>query len=328
MKDERVALSPRAAGGGLRARRRRRVLAVALALLLALTGLALTGIVLGVTRTTPGSRAGSTPGSRAGWIRVWSDSFTGPAGAGISERIWAYQTGHGIFGNGEIETMTRSRVNVHLDGRGDLDITAAGHGPSWTSGRIRTRRTFGAPAGGEMMVVASIRQPGPAGGTGYWPAFWLLGRGSWPAHGEIDILEDVNGLDEHSGAVHCGNLTQRNRDGTFGPCHEHHGLGSGLRPCPGCQQGYHTYAVVVDRRDAAHQQIRWYLDGHQFFSVGESRVGAPAWRTAFDHGLAIILDLALGGAYPDAVCGCRAPVSSTTPGGTMSVRYVAVYRLG
>lgn len=291
----------------------RRLLAVAFAVVIALTG-----IVLGVTRATSGG------GVR--WVRVWSDSFTGPARSGISQRSWAYQTGQGVFGNGEIETMTSSPGNVRLDGHGDLDITAVGRGTSWTSGRIRTRRTFGAPAGGELMVTASIRQPGPADGIGYWPAFWMLGPGTWPAHGEIDILEDVNGLDEHSGGVHCGNLTQGNPDGTFGPCHEQNGLGSGLRPCPGCQRGYHTYAVVIDRRDAARQQIRWYLDGHQFFSLSESRVGAAAWRPAFDHGLAIILDLAMGGAYPDMVCGCRAPGNSTTSGGTMSVRYVAVYR--
>jgi beta-glucanase (GH16 family) len=260
------------------------------------------------------------------WVRVWSDSFTGPAGSGISQRSWAYQTGDSGFGNGEVETMTSSPGNVHLDGHGDLDITAARQGTSWTSGRITTRRTFAAPAGGEMMVTASIRLPGPADGTGYWPAFWLLGRGTWPEHGEIDILEDVNGLATHTGAVHCGNLTQRNPDGSTGPCHEQNGLGSGPRPCPGCQQRYQTYTVIVDRRTAAHQQIRWYLDGHQFFSVRESRVGAAAWRTAFDHGLAIILDLAMGGSYPDAVCGCTGPTSSTTSGGTMSVRYVTVYR--
>jgi beta-glucanase (GH16 family) len=293
----------------------RRVLAVAFALVIALAG-----IVLGVTL--------ATPGNGVHWVRVWSDSFTGPAGSGVDQRSWAHQTGHSIFGNGEVETMTSSPRNVHLDGRGDLDITAIGRGSSWTSGRIRTRRTFGPAAGGELMVTASIRQPGPAGGIGYWPAFWMLGQGSWPEHGEIDILEDVNGLDKHSGAAHCGNLTQRNPDGTLGPCHEQNGLGSGLRPCPACQQSYHTYTVVVDRRDAADQQIRWYFDGHQFFSVSESRVGAAAWHTAFDHGLAIILDLAMGGSYPDTVCGCSAPASSTSSGGTMSVRYVAVYRAG
>jgi beta-glucanase (GH16 family) len=291
----------------------RRVLVVAL-----VVATALAGIVLRVTL------ARSASGVR--WVPVWSDSFTGPAGSGINQQSWAYQTGYGISGSGEIETMTSSPVNVHLDGHGDLDITAVGQGTSWTSGRIRTRSTFRVPAGGEMMVTASIRQPGPPGSIGYWPAFWLLGSGTWPAHGEIDILEDVNGLDEHSGTLHCGNLTGHNPDGTFGPCHEQEGLGSGLQPCPGCQQGYHTYTVVINRRDAARQQVCWYLDGREFFSVSESHVGAAAWQTAFSARFAIILDLAIGGHYPDMACRCSAPTTSTTSGGTMSVQYVTVYR--
>jgi len=280
--------------------------------------IALAGILVGVTV--------ATSASGVHWVQLWSDSFTGPAGSGISQQSWAYQTGHGIFGSGEIETMTGSPGNVHLDGRGDLDITAISQGATWTSGRIRTRSVFRAPAGGELMVTASIRQPDPVGGVGYWPAFWLLGPGAWPEHGEIDILEDVNGLSEHSGALHCGNLTEPNPDGTFGPCHEQYGLGSGLRPCPGCQQGYHTYTVIIDRRDATDQQVRWYLDGRQFFSVSESRVGTAAWQSAFSQGFAIILDLAVGGSYPDTVCRCGAPTNSTTSGGTMSVQYVTVYR--
>ena len=36
------------------------------------------------------------------------------------------------------------------------------------------------------------------------------------------------------------------------------------------QRGYHTYTVIIDRRDAADQQIRWYLDGTLFFTVAES----------------------------------------------------------
>ncbi|MGH3168440.1 MAG: carbohydrate-binding protein, partial [Trebonia sp.] len=38
-----------------------------------------------------------------------------------------------------------------------------------------------------------------------------------------------------------------------------------------------------------------------------------------------ILDLAMGGAYPDAICNCTAPSSSTSSGAPMSVGYVAVY---
>ena len=105
-----------------------------------------------------------------------------------------------------------------------------------------------------------------------WPGFWMLPPTGWPTTGEIDIMEDVNGLSKTSGALHCGNLTQRNPDGTTGPCHEKSGLGSGLKDCTGCLQTFHTYSVIIDRRDAGHEEIRWYLDGRQFYSVNESRI--------------------------------------------------------
>ena len=260
-----------------------------------------------------------------GWKRVWVDDFHGRAGTGVDRAVWKYDTGQGIFGTGEIETMTDSPANVHLDGRGNLDITALGHGQTWTSGRIQTLGLFGAPAGGEMAVTASIRQPDPASGLGYWPAFWMLGPGDWPQTGEIDMLEDVNALSEHSATLHCGNLDDANPDGTLGPCHEFTGLSSGLLPCPGCQRDFHTYTAVVDRRNAAAEQIRWYLDGRQFFQVGEAQVGQPAWSAAVDHGYSIIFDLAMGGGYPDGVCGCTTPTDQTSSGGTMTVRSVAVY---
>jgi beta-glucanase (GH16 family) len=273
-----------------------------------------------------GSAAGPAPLAGQGWQRIWVDNFNGPAGSGVNPSVWKYDTGTGIFGTGEIETMTSSTSNVHLDGHGGLDITALGHGQSWTSGRIQTISSgFGAPAGGEMAVTASIRQPDPSVGLGYWPAFWMLGPGNWPETGEIDILEDVNALSEHSGTFHCGNLTQLNPDGTYGPCHEYTGISSGLLQCPGCQTGFHTYTVVVDRRNPADEQIRWYLDGRQFFQVSESQVNEAAWTAAVDHGYSIIFDLAIGGSYPDAVCQCTAPSDQTTSGGTMTVRYVAVY---
>jgi hypothetical protein len=41
----------------------------------------------------------------------------------------------------------------------------------------------------------------------------------------------------------------------------------------------------------------------------------------------IILDLAMGGDYPDGECGCTTPTSSTASGGTMRVAYVAAYTL-
>jgi hypothetical protein len=83
---------------------------------------------------------------------------------------------------------------------------------------------------------------------------------------------------------------------------------------------------VVDRRNAADEQIRWYLDGRQFFQVDEDQVGEAAWSAAVDHGYSIIFDLAIGGGFPDGVCGCTTPTDQTTSGGTMTVRHVAVYQ--
>jgi beta-glucanase (GH16 family) len=264
------------------------------------------------------------------WRAEWIASFAGPPDGPVSTQVWRFDTGRSGFGTQEIETMTDSARNVHVDGHGTLDIVALGHGAAndggeWTSGRIQTRRLFAPPVGAEMLVTASIWQPGPANGIGYWPAFWMLGPKQWPEDGEIDILEDVNALSTHSGTLHCGNLTQRNPDGTFGPCHEGYGLGSGRRPCQGCQSGFHTYSVIIDRRDAADQQIRWYFDGRQFFSVSESRVGRAAWTAGVDHGFSIILNVAIGGSYPDIVCHCVSPVAQTSSGGTMAVRQLGVY---
>jgi hypothetical protein len=259
----------------------------------------------------------AVPGPPAGWSTVFSDDFSGSAGSGVDSQ-WMYDTGAGAsFGTGEIETMTNSTSNDHLDGNGNLDITALGSGSSWTSGRVQTTSAnVGAPAGGELEVTASIQQP--SGGLGYWPAFWMLGPGQWPENGEIDIMEDVNSLSELSGTVHCGT-------DPGGPCNEPNGIGSGLVSCGGCQSGYHTYTMILNRTNTANESVTFYLDGNQYFSVSESQVGTATWQAAFDHNLSIILDLAMGGAYPNGVCNCTTPTSSTASGGTMGVAYVAAY---
>jgi Ricin-type beta-trefoil lectin domain/Glycosyl hydrolases family 16 len=266
--------------------------------------------------------ADAVPGPPSGWSTVFSDDFNGAAGSGPSS-AWQYDTGPGSsFGTGEIETMTNSSSNVYLDGNGDLDITALNQGGSWTSGRIQTTSAnVGAPAGGELEVTASIQQPNPAGGLGYWPAFWMLGPGQWPENGEIDIMEDVNALSELSGTVHCGT-------DPGGPCNETNGIGSGLRSCSGCQTGYHTYSMILNRTNTSDESITFYLDGNQYFSVSESQIGTSTWQAAFDHNLSIIFDLAMGGGYPNGVCGCTTPASGTTSGATMSVAYVAAYETG
>jgi hypothetical protein len=135
---------------------------------LVLTVLSSTAMAVALLPATAAARAmpwGAIEAARSppvhgagGWSRVWLDDFNGPARTGVDPSVWKYNTGQGIFGTGEIETMTSSTSNVHLNGHGALDITALGHGQSWTSGRIQTISSdFGAPAGGEMAVTASIR---------------------------------------------------------------------------------------------------------------------------------------------------------------------------
>jgi hypothetical protein len=295
---------------------------------------------LAVSAATSAS-ATTVPGPPSGWTTTYSDSFSGAAGSGVDSG-WTYDVGTQYsgtgctanWGTGEVESETSSTANVSEDGNGHLNITPVDSGGSWTSGRIETvADNFEAPAGGEMEVSASIKQPDPSSGVGYWPAFWMLGAGfrssgagtsgtmdcsNWPSVGEIDIMEDVNALSEHSGTLHCG-------VDPGGPCDETTGLSSGLVSCSGCQTGYNTYSVIVNRTNTSDESITWYLNGNSYYSVSESQVGTSTWQAAVDHGFFLILDVAIGGAYPNAICDCTSPTSATSSGAAMSVGYVAVY---
>jgi hypothetical protein len=319
---------------------RRAAAAAAAVVLVPFATAATTAVVL-----VAGSQAASAttvPAPPSGWSTVYSDSFSGAAGSGVDSG-WTYDTGtqyNGTgcaanWGTGEVESNTSSTANVSEDGSGHLNITPVDSGGSWTSGRIETvADNFEAPAGGELEVSASIKQPDPSSGVGYWPAFWMLGAGfrasgagtsgtmdcsNWPSTGEIDVMEDVNGLSEHSGTLHCGT-------DPGGPCNETDGLGSGLQACSGCQTSYNTYSVIINRTNTSDESVTWYLNGTAYETVTESQVGASAWQAAVDHGFFLILDVAMGGGYPDGVCNCTAPTSSTSSGASMSVGYVAVYQ--
>jgi hypothetical protein len=270
--------------------------------------------------SAPAAHAGTVPPAPSGWTTVFSDDFAGPAGSPPSSQNWFYDIGTG-YGTGEIENTTNSTSNVYLDGNGDLDITATeSSSGTWTSGRIEsTRDDFEAPPGGEMEMTASIEQPNPADGLGYWPAFWALGSpmrtgGTWPTSGEIDMMEDVNGLNEASQTLHDSAGSS----------------GSPLTSCPtvGCQDGYNTYSVIINRVNTSAEYLEFLMDGTVTDTITEASVGTTAWQDAIDHGFFIIFDLAIGGNYPDGECDCTAPTSATSPTATMSVQYVAVYETG
>ena len=281
----------------------------------------LTGAVTATVAVAPTALAGTVPPAPSGWNTVFSDNFAGGAGTAPSSANWFYDIGSG-YGTGEIENTTNSTNNVYLDGNGDMVLKAIDTNGTWTSGRIEsTRDDFEAPAGGQLEMTASIEQPNPANGLGYWPAFWALGSPmrvgqGWPTSGELDMMEDVNGLNEASQTLH---------DASNSPGHA-------LIPCPGagstCQTGYHTYSVLINRANTSAEYLEYIMDGTVEDTITEASVGTTAWQEAIDHGFFIIFDLAMGGNYPDGIYGSTTPTSATTSGASMSVNYVAVYEQG
>ncbi|NGN66745.1 family 16 glycosylhydrolase [Streptomyces sp. A7024] len=264
---------------------------------------------------------------------VFRDDFDGGAGTPPSDANWIIDTGTSYpggpanWGTGERQTYTANADNLQQDGSGNLTITPRRDGSgNWTSARIETQRTnFEAPEGGKMRIEARIQMPNVSGNEalGYWPAFWTLGdayRGNywnWPGIGEFDIMENVNGINKVWGVLHCGTAPG-------GPCNENNGIGAN-RECPdsACQSGFHTYALELDRT-GGDEQLRWYVDGQQYHSVSESQLGAETWANATHHGHFILLNVAMGGAFPDGVAGHATPTDATKPGVPMVVDYVSV----
>lgn len=304
-------------GGGLRARGAAMLVAATLAL----------------AALTPPLRA-EVPRVKA-WNLVFSDDFNGAAGQLPSDRRWIFDLGHGYPGGGpnwgtrEIESYTANPRNIHLDGKGHLRIVALRDADGlWTSARIETRRDdFRAPAHGELRIQARLRLPDVHGdrALGYWPAFWTLPGSfrrdmNWPADGEVDIMENVNGIDRVWGTLHCGVVPG-------GPCHEKEGL-SAQRPCPGsaCQAAFHTYTFEWDRSTRP-EQLRWYVDGQLYHTLRRTDLPAATWdRMTIGQGMFVLFNLAMGGEFPDRLAApLRTPTGATEPGHALIVDYVAVW---
>ena len=315
----------------------------------------ITSILLSVSASAqPGPATGvDVPAPPPGFRLTWKDDFNGPAGARLSPGKWIYDIGTGYgcigcpdqWGTFEIETMTDSTDNVSLDGEGNLLITPIRDlDGNWTSGRIETRKaSFTAGESGILRVEAAIQLPQTGFGleaTGYWPAFWMLGapfRGNylnWPGIGEIDIMESINGRPSSFAVFHCGT-------NPGGPCNESSGIGL-ERPDATLQDGFHVYAMELDK-SVQPNELRFYVDGDNFHTILSTQVPEQTWLNATDHAFFIILNVAIGGAFPWAECtffphegGCNTPgapfpqvdTSNTVSGMPMKVAYVAVYNSG
>jgi beta-glucanase (GH16 family) len=240
---------------------------------------------------------------------VWSDEFNGSAGSAVDQSKWRFDIGGSGWGNNEQEYYTNSTRNAAMDGGGNLVITARRENPSnfqcyygtcqYTSARLLTSATFTRAYG---RFEARMKLPR---GQGIWPAFWMLGNdigsAGWPTSGEIDIMENIG---REPGTVH-GTIHGPGYSGGAG-------IGAPYSIGGAFADAFHTFAV-----DWSPNLIIWYVDGNEYQRRTPASLGGNRW--VFDHPFFMIMNVAVGGAWPGY------PDASSTYPQTMTVDYVRVY---
>lgn len=252
-----------------------------------------------------------SPETNAGFNIIWSDDFSGS-----SLDLSKWDRWSGIPSNGEQETYPANGNNCQVTPSKSLLITPENNNGQWTSCRIESQPSFQAQPGGQLIVQSRFKLGSPGANLqGIWPAFWSLGDAvrhgtPWPACGEIDTFENIDGGALGYGTLHCG-----------AACNDPTGLSQGMAFDYG---SFHTWAHAIDLRngDWRQQTITWYMDGHPYHVVHGSDVGdAGTWASVAHNGMFITLNVAVGGGWPGNAAGNTA--SGVAAG--MEVQYVAVY---
>ncbi|WP_405939010.1 discoidin domain-containing protein [Streptomyces sp. NBC_00726] len=152
----------------------------------------------------------------------------------------------------------------------------------FTSGRIDTNTKFDFTYG---KVSARMKLPV---GDGFWPAFWMLGSDvddpdvSWPGSGETDIMENIGYGDWTSSALHGPGYSA---DGNIGKQQTY--------PNGGRADEWHTYGV-----EWTPEGMTFTVDDRVVQTTSRSKLESTRGKWVFDHNQYVILNLALGGAYP------------------------------
>jgi beta-glucanase (GH16 family) len=260
-----------------------------------------------------------TPNIPSGTL-VWSDEFTNSTGTNAQPNplVWTYDTGNSGFGNNELENYcawgsnttpcSTANPNVYVGTDGYLHIDA--RQPStgvYTSARLKTKGLFSFQYG-RIEVRAQVPEA-----QGFWPAVWLMGNNyatvSWPACGEMDVLERINAAatpDWNEGSIHGTGFTGSNLGTVFN------------FPSGQTAAGWHTYGMIWSPGSVA-----YYVDDptHPYVTYTTSSIsGLSGAVWPFDTGANfILLNLAVGGTWPGS------PNASTPFPSEMLVDYVRVY---
>ncbi|KXJ86573.1 concanavalin A-like lectin/glucanase domain-containing protein [Microdochium bolleyi] len=271
--------------------------------------------------------------------RVFLENFV--ANSALSQTTWQYDLGTSYpggppqWGTWEVQRYTSDRSNILINGAGNLQIIPRKNSQTgeWTSSRIETKPVadFQCVDGGKIRVQASIRLgtgfTTQGANDGFWPAFWLLSpafRGnymSWPTTGELDILESVNGLPTAWNVAHCGT-------NPGGVCNEPNGLGGST---PMTRGVFNTYRLDIDRTAADWRQetIRWYLNDRltRTLTPRDMQYNQDAWNSLVHRKKFILLNVAVGGGFPNGVAGYQTPTAKSVGGPQqgMEVDYVVVW---
>ncbi|UOQ53099.1 carbohydrate-binding protein [Hymenobacter cellulosivorans] len=230
------------------------------------------------------------PAKAQTYQQVWADEFNGSISSS-----WVFETGGGGWGNNEKQYYQRANATVV---NGVLQITAKKEtvgGMPYTSSRMITKGlkefTYG-------KMEARIKMPM---GQGLWPAFWMLGGNinqvSWPACGEIDIMEHINAENKIYGTPHWDS-------------NGHAEYGGSVATTPA---DFHVYSVEWDA-----SSIRWFLDGVQYHVMSiQNNTGSTE---EFHRPFFLLLNLAVAGNWPGQT------VDESKLPATMFVDYVRVYQ--
>jgi beta-glucanase (GH16 family) len=241
-----------------------------------------------------------------GYQLAWSDEFDGAAGSAVDATKWVFETGNGSggWGNNELEYYRSGTSNAALDGSGNLVITAKQEsygGFAYTSARIKTQGLASWTYG---HIEARIKLPY---GRGLWPAFWMLGNdistNSWPACGEIDIMENIG----KEPSINHGSLHMP----AAGTSSDDELTGSITFATGKLSDDFHVYAI-----DWSSSAIQFYLDGNPYETQTPANATGRTWE--FDQPFFILLNIAVGGNWPGS------PDSTTVFPQTMTVDYVRV----